>query len=237
MQQLLDRGIATRRGIMAAHLEPACADLAAPELPVTERLTRRSLILPLFHGMDAAPGRAGGARRSRSVRAGGPGMAVAAHIEPARRARRHPAAAERRASRPRRGRRHRRHACADRGARPRCSSPIGSRSSSSATGRPTRRSRMPARACGAGSRAAVVELATNVGSHAAIRCGLRYARGEPRRHHGRRRPGPAGGAARDARRGAARSWMSCGGGGGSARNDGGGTRARWPPPSTGCSAC
>jgi dTDP-4-amino-4,6-dideoxygalactose transaminase len=54
MQELLDQGIATRRGIMAAHLEPACRDLPAPELPVTERLTRRSLILPLFHGMDAA---------------------------------------------------------------------------------------------------------------------------------------------------------------------------------------
>jgi dTDP-4-amino-4,6-dideoxygalactose transaminase len=51
MQELLDQGIATRRGIMAAHLEPACADLGAPELPVTECLTRRSLILPLFHGM------------------------------------------------------------------------------------------------------------------------------------------------------------------------------------------
>jgi dTDP-4-amino-4,6-dideoxygalactose transaminase len=54
MQELLDRGIASRRGIMAAHLEPACRDLAAPELPVTERLTRRTLILPLFHGMDTA---------------------------------------------------------------------------------------------------------------------------------------------------------------------------------------
>jgi perosamine synthetase len=51
MQRLLDRGIATRRGIMAAHLEPACAGLPAPALPVTERLTRRSLILPLFHAM------------------------------------------------------------------------------------------------------------------------------------------------------------------------------------------
>jgi dTDP-4-amino-4,6-dideoxygalactose transaminase len=51
MQYLLDRGIATRRGIMAAHLEPAFAGLSAPALPVTERLTRRSLILPLFHAM------------------------------------------------------------------------------------------------------------------------------------------------------------------------------------------
>jgi dTDP-4-amino-4,6-dideoxygalactose transaminase len=54
MQELLDQGISSRRGIMAAHLEPACADLPAPELPVTERLTRRSLILPLFHGMSDA---------------------------------------------------------------------------------------------------------------------------------------------------------------------------------------
>jgi dTDP-4-amino-4,6-dideoxygalactose transaminase len=53
MQALLDQGIATRRGIMAAHLEPACRDLPGAELPVTERLTRRSLILPLFHGMQA----------------------------------------------------------------------------------------------------------------------------------------------------------------------------------------
>jgi dTDP-4-amino-4,6-dideoxygalactose transaminase len=53
MQELLDQGIASRRGIMAAHLEPACAELPAPELPVTDFLTRRSLILPLFHGMEA----------------------------------------------------------------------------------------------------------------------------------------------------------------------------------------
>jgi dTDP-4-amino-4,6-dideoxygalactose transaminase len=51
MQELLEQGIASRRGIMAAHLEPACAGLPAPDLPVTERLTHRSLILPLFHGM------------------------------------------------------------------------------------------------------------------------------------------------------------------------------------------
>jgi dTDP-4-amino-4,6-dideoxygalactose transaminase len=54
MQELLDQGIATRRGIMAAHLEPACRDLPAPPLPVTERLTHRTLILPLFHGMGTA---------------------------------------------------------------------------------------------------------------------------------------------------------------------------------------
>ncbi len=54
LQVLLDRGISARRGIMAAHLEPACADLVAPPLPVTERLTARSLILPLFHQMTDA---------------------------------------------------------------------------------------------------------------------------------------------------------------------------------------
>jgi dTDP-4-amino-4,6-dideoxygalactose transaminase len=48
---LLERDISARRGIMAAHLEPACADLVAPALPVTERLTSRSLILPLYHQM------------------------------------------------------------------------------------------------------------------------------------------------------------------------------------------
>ena len=54
LQHLLDRGISARRGIMAAHLEPACADLEAPPLPVTERLTARSIILPLFHQMTDA---------------------------------------------------------------------------------------------------------------------------------------------------------------------------------------
>jgi perosamine synthetase len=51
LQRLLERGISARRGIMAAHLEPACADLDAPPLPVTERITANSLILPLFHEM------------------------------------------------------------------------------------------------------------------------------------------------------------------------------------------
>jgi perosamine synthetase len=54
MQELLEQGIASRRGIMAAHLEPACAGIPVTELPVTELLTRRSLILPLFHGMETA---------------------------------------------------------------------------------------------------------------------------------------------------------------------------------------
>jgi perosamine synthetase len=46
---LAAQGIGARRGIMAAHLEPACAGLAHGPLPVTERLSRDSLILPLFH--------------------------------------------------------------------------------------------------------------------------------------------------------------------------------------------
>jgi dTDP-4-amino-4,6-dideoxygalactose transaminase len=50
MRLLADAGISARRGIMAAHLEPAYADYQ-PSLPVTERLTEHSLILPLFHQM------------------------------------------------------------------------------------------------------------------------------------------------------------------------------------------
>jgi dTDP-4-amino-4,6-dideoxygalactose transaminase len=47
-------GVSARRGIMAAHLEPAYADHPRAPLPVTERLTRDSLILPLFHTMTEA---------------------------------------------------------------------------------------------------------------------------------------------------------------------------------------
>jgi perosamine synthetase len=50
MRVFAEAGISVRRGIMAAHLEPAYADLQ-PALPVTERLTAHSLILPLFHQM------------------------------------------------------------------------------------------------------------------------------------------------------------------------------------------
>ena len=55
MQSLLDRGIATRRGIMAIHLEPyyrtRYPDL---RLPVTEHVTSRGLILPLYPQMTEA---------------------------------------------------------------------------------------------------------------------------------------------------------------------------------------
>lgn len=48
---LADRGVSARRGIMAAHLEPAYAGHPHGPLPVTEHLTRRSLILPLYDAM------------------------------------------------------------------------------------------------------------------------------------------------------------------------------------------
>jgi perosamine synthetase len=44
-------GVSARRGIMAAHLEPAYAGVVSAPLPVTERLTRDSLILPIYHDM------------------------------------------------------------------------------------------------------------------------------------------------------------------------------------------
>ncbi|MEU9556353.1 DegT/DnrJ/EryC1/StrS family aminotransferase [Streptomyces fumanus] len=51
---LAEAGVSARRGIMAAHLEPAYADHPCAPLPVTERLSRDSLILPLFHTMTEA---------------------------------------------------------------------------------------------------------------------------------------------------------------------------------------
>jgi dTDP-4-amino-4,6-dideoxygalactose transaminase len=53
LAELATRGVSARRGIMAAHLEPAYADLTPGPLPVTERLTRESLILPLHHALTA----------------------------------------------------------------------------------------------------------------------------------------------------------------------------------------
>lgn len=52
LQRMLDRGISPRRGIMASHLEPAYAGHPHIDLPSTERLTARSLILPLYHQMS-----------------------------------------------------------------------------------------------------------------------------------------------------------------------------------------
>lgn len=48
---LAQAGISARRGIMASHLEPAYAgrDTGDANLAVTERLTKNTLILPVFH--------------------------------------------------------------------------------------------------------------------------------------------------------------------------------------------
>jgi len=54
LEALAARGVSARRGIMAAHLEPAYADHPHAPLPVTERLTSRSLILPLYHDLTEA---------------------------------------------------------------------------------------------------------------------------------------------------------------------------------------
>ncbi|MDQ2584276.1 glutamine--scyllo-inositol aminotransferase [Saccharothrix yanglingensis] len=54
LARLAARGVSARRGIMAAHLEPAYAGHPHVDLPVTEVFTGRSLILPLYHDLTAA---------------------------------------------------------------------------------------------------------------------------------------------------------------------------------------
>ncbi len=54
LSELSAAGVSARRGIMAAHLEPAYAGASHVPLPVTERLTRDSLILPLHHKLTDA---------------------------------------------------------------------------------------------------------------------------------------------------------------------------------------
>jgi dTDP-4-amino-4,6-dideoxygalactose transaminase len=52
MQELLDRGISSRRGIMAIHREaPYRSARWEANLPVTNLVTETSLVLPLFHEM------------------------------------------------------------------------------------------------------------------------------------------------------------------------------------------
>ena len=51
LQALAAASISARRGIMAAHRQPAHAARTHVPLPVTERLTDGTLILPLFHQM------------------------------------------------------------------------------------------------------------------------------------------------------------------------------------------
>lgn len=50
---LADAGVSARRGIMSAHRQPPYRHLPA-DLPVTERLTDSTLILPLFHQLGEA---------------------------------------------------------------------------------------------------------------------------------------------------------------------------------------
>jgi len=50
LRRLAEVGVSARRGIMAAHLEPAYVGHST-RLPVTERLTASSVILPLFHDL------------------------------------------------------------------------------------------------------------------------------------------------------------------------------------------
>ena len=55
MQYLLDRGVATRRGVMCVHREPAYAGhLPVHPLPVSETAQDRCILLPLFHDLTEA---------------------------------------------------------------------------------------------------------------------------------------------------------------------------------------
>ena len=55
LMQLLDEvGITTRRGIMTAHREPAYLRRGQNNLPITEKLSDSSIILPLFHSFSEA---------------------------------------------------------------------------------------------------------------------------------------------------------------------------------------
>lgn len=54
MARLADRDISARRGIMAAHRQPAYAAHPHRPLPATERLTDNTVILPLYHQLTSA---------------------------------------------------------------------------------------------------------------------------------------------------------------------------------------
>jgi len=49
MQFMLDRGVATRPGVMCAHREPVYRDASRWTLPESERAQDRGLVLPLYH--------------------------------------------------------------------------------------------------------------------------------------------------------------------------------------------
>ena len=52
MQAMLDVGIATRKGIMTAHREPAFAYMNEVQLPISEDLADNSVLLPLYAQMS-----------------------------------------------------------------------------------------------------------------------------------------------------------------------------------------
>jgi dTDP-4-amino-4,6-dideoxygalactose transaminase len=56
MEVLAEAGVSARRGIMAAHRQPAYrgVDTGSVPLPITERLTDNTLILPLYHSLSDA---------------------------------------------------------------------------------------------------------------------------------------------------------------------------------------
>lgn len=51
MQQLMDHGVACKRGISNAHQEPAYAAARTLSLPQSEWLRDHTILLPMFHGM------------------------------------------------------------------------------------------------------------------------------------------------------------------------------------------
>ena len=53
MAKLLEKGIATRRGIMAIHREPCYRAYAGIHLPNTDKLTDNTLLLPLYPALSA----------------------------------------------------------------------------------------------------------------------------------------------------------------------------------------
>jgi perosamine synthetase len=54
LESLAGAGVSARRGIMASHLEPAYAGHPHGPLPVTEHLTRNTIILPVHHEIGEA---------------------------------------------------------------------------------------------------------------------------------------------------------------------------------------
>ena len=53
MQVMLDRGVATRRGVMCSHLEPPYSGLRSAPLTQSERAHRHGVLLPLYPQMTA----------------------------------------------------------------------------------------------------------------------------------------------------------------------------------------